>query len=148
MDRSSYSRALQIIASENISDYISPKLYSSVLIGLFENCARTNAFRYRTYSNLIHILTGCVSNSRDSPTPYKTVHWTVLYLRSGRAFESHLEHKKSEIPERASQIFGASVLIGLFENCTRTNILGGRTYSYSIHIPTGCVWNMRDSPTN
>lgn len=29
--------------------------------------------------------TECVSNSRDSPTPYKTVHWTVLYLRFAQA---------------------------------------------------------------
>ena len=33
----------------------------------------------------VHILTGCVHQSKDSPTAYKTVHWTVLYPPFGRA---------------------------------------------------------------
>ena len=31
-------------------------------------CAHTNDFRHQTYTNLIHIHIGCVSNPRDSPT--------------------------------------------------------------------------------
>ena len=42
-------------------------------------------------------------------------------LRSGCSFESHLEHKKSEIPEWVSQIFGAGVLIGLCRKVRCTN---------------------------
>ena len=49
-------------------------------------------------------------------------------LRSGRPFESHLSHQKKAAPK--GQLFGV-----LFIN------------SDFIHIPTGCVWNLKDSPT-
>ncbi len=69
---------------------------ASVLIGLFEKVRRTNPFRHRTDSNLIHIPTGCVSNRRGLSHGLKNMPPACFLpsLRSGRPFESHLSHQK------------------------------------------------------
>ena len=69
---------------------------ASVLIGLFEKVRRTNPFRHRTDSNLIHIPTGCVSNRRRLSHGLKNMPPACFLpsLRSGRPFESHLSRKK------------------------------------------------------
>ena len=58
-------------------------------------------FHFRTYSKSIYIRTGCVLILKDSPTPYKTVHRTVLYPRFARVgLSSPISSiKKSRYPD-------------------------------------------------
>ena len=55
----------------------------------------------------VYIRTGCIRNMKDSPTDYKTVHWTVLYPPFGRAvLSSPSADKKYGIGKSLPHIFG------------------------------------------